>query len=206
MLTIIIEALLGFFLVLVLMQLFKKRPTAPQPDLANLSAADARVGDVISISGAGDNMSDLDFTIDRSQLVQAGAHRWSELSGPYHEHRVILRVTNGEDLETAIHTDTRKLSIEDLGLSEDDLAEMDERQNTADTFEFDGKVWVYRLSRDAHASGANQPPTGFYYWEFHEQNGKGLLVIRKLEGDPFTVTPFTEIPPGDITVYRGAAA
>ncbi len=206
MLTIVIEAVLGFFLVLVLMQIFKKHPAGPQPDLANLSPADARVGDVISISGAGDNMSDLDFTADRSQLIQAGAHRWSELSGPYHERRVILRVSNVEDLETAIHSDARKLSIEDLGVSEDDLAEMDERQNTGDTFEFDGKVWLYRLSREAHASGANQAPTGFYYWEFHEQNGKGLLSIRKLEGDPFAVTLFTEVPPGDITIYRGAAA
>ena len=37
----------------------------------------------------------------------------------------------------------------------------------------------------------DQPQSaGFYYWEFHEQDGKGLLAVRKLEGEPFSVTRF----------------
>ena len=44
--------------------------------------------------------------------------------------------------------DPRKIALEDLGLSEDDLAQMDERQNPADSFDFDGVTWMYRLSRE----------------------------------------------------------
>lgn len=208
MITLTIEALLGALLVVVLMQLFRKRsdpaaPSAPQVDLANLKPTDARTGDVISIAGAGDNMTDLDFTTDRCTWYQAGAHAWFELSGVYKERRVALRVANEDEVEVAVHSDPRKLTLEDLGVSEDDLAQMDERQNTGDSFEFDKRVWLYRMSREVESKRDDQPrPAGFYYWEFREQGGRGLLGIRKPEGEPFLVTLFEGIITGDVTVYR----
>jgi len=207
MITVILLAILGTLLGVVLMQLFKKpAPPAPAagPDLANLKVTDARTGDVISISGAGDNLSDLDFTADRSTRYEAGARRWIELSGPYRERRVALRVGGDEDVEVSVHADPRQFSLEDLGLAEEDLAQMDERQNTADSFEFDGHVWLYRLSREAKAWRDNGvQPAVFYYWEFQEEGGKRLLAIRKAEGEPFAVARYTGIPSGDVTVYRG---
>lgn len=205
--TLAVEAILGVLLVIVLMNLFKKHPTepqrSPQPDLANLKPTDARTGDVISVSGAGDDMADLDFTADRTTTFEAGSRCWTELSGSYRERRVALRVAMEDELETGLHSDPRKLSIEDLGLSEDDLAQMDERQNTGDCFDFDNKTWLYRLSREARATRDDQrQPTGFYYWEFRENGGKGLLTVRKPEGEPFGVTLYTGIPPADVTVYR----
>ena len=212
MITLTLVVILGALLGIVLMQLFKKQPAPvsrpyaakPEPpDLANLKVTDARAGDVISVSGAGDAMTDLDFTADRLTHVEAGARRWFELAGPYRERRVALRVGGDEEVEAALHSDPRKISIEDLGVSEDDLAQMDERQNTADSFEFDGKVWLYRLSREARSwRDDGQPPVGFYHWEFQEQGGQRLLTVRKAEGEPFTVTLYAGIPPDNVTVYR----
>jgi hypothetical protein len=213
MITLTLVAILGALLVIVLMQLFKKSeepeskyspPRATAADLAHLKVTDARVGDMISVSGAGDDLADLDFTADRGAWYEAGPRRWFELSGGYRERRVALRVATGEDVEAAVHTDARKLTIEDLGVSEDDLAQMDERQNTADFFEFDGKTWLYGLSREAQVRRSDEAEVAkFYYWEFQEQGGKGLLGIRKAESDPFAVTLATTIYPGDVTVYRG---
>jgi hypothetical protein len=209
MITFTLEAILGVLLVIVLMNLFKKHPTPPAAtgpveDLANLKATDARVGDSVSISGVGDDMTDLDFTVDRSTWVQAGARQWFELGGPYRNRRVSMRVANNEEIEVAVHTDSRKLTLEDLGLSEDDLATMDERQNTADNFEFDGKLWMYVLSREAQSKRTDLPqPEAFYYWEFRQQDGPGILGLRKSEGEPFSVNIFDTIPAGNVTVYRG---
>jgi len=207
MLTLTIEVILGILFALVLMNIFKKRtpppPSAPQPDLANLKPTDARTGDVISISGVGDNMTDLDFTADRSIWYHAGGRNWFEVSGPYHERRVAMRVTNEDEIEVAVQYDPRKLTLNDLGLSEDDLAQMDERQNPADSFEFDNAVWLYRQSADATAKRDDQPQqTGFYYWEFREENGKRLMAVRKPQGEPFVVSMYQGIPVGDVTVYR----
>ena len=209
MITLTLVAILGTLLVIVLMKLFNHpeevpAPRATVPDLAHLKVTDARVGDMISVSGAGDDLADLDFTADRCAWFEAGPRRWFELSGGYRERRVALRVATGEDVEAAVHTDARKLTIEDLGVSEDDLAQMDERQNTADFFEFDGKTWLYRLSREVQVRRSDEAAVaGFYYWEFQEQGGKGLLGIRKAESEPFSVTLATTIYPGDVTVYRG---
>jgi hypothetical protein len=206
MLTFVTLVVLGLLLGIVLMQLFKKQqpPAAPAADLANLKVTDARAGDVISISGAGDNYTDLDFTADRRTAFDAGTRRWFEVSGPYLERRVALRVGGDEEVEVYLHSDARKLTLEELGLTEEELAEMDERQNTADSFEFDGKVWLYRLSREVRATRSDQAvPAGFYYWEFLEQAGKGMIGVRKAEGEPFAVTLYLGIIPSDVTIYRG---
>jgi hypothetical protein len=207
MFTFVTLLVLGILLGIVLMQLFKKQatpPAGPAPDLANLKVTDARAGDALSISGAGENYTDLDFTIDRVTSCEAGTRRWRELAGPYKERRVAVRVGGGDEVEVSLHCDPRKLTIEDLGLGEEELAEMDERQNTADSFAFDGKTWLYRLSREVQATRDDQAgAAGFYYWEFQEQNGKQSIGVRKAEGEPFAVTLYLEIQPGDVTVYRG---
>lgn len=204
MFTFVTLVVLGILLGIVLMQLFKKStPAAPVADLANLKVTDACAGDALSISGAGENYKDLDFTVDRLTRYDAGTRRWFELSGPYLERRVAVRVGGDDEVEVNLHSDPRKLTIDDLGLAEEDLAEMDERQNTADSFEFDGKVWLYRLSREVHASREDQAvATGFYYWEFQEQAGKGIIAVRKAEGEPFAVTLYSGISAANVTVYR----
>jgi len=207
--TFTLTGVLVALLVVVLMKLFKT-PHAPAPtaapveDLANLKPTQARAGDVISIAGAGDNMTDLDFNSDRCTWFQAGTHNWFELSGPYRERRVAMRVDANADQAVSISTEARQPTLEDLGLSEEDLAQMDERQNTGDTFDFDGKVWMYRLSREVQSTRSDQPqPVGFYCWEYREQNGAGLIGIRKEQAEPFAVTRYKGIPADDVTIYRG---
>jgi hypothetical protein len=208
MLTITIEVILGVLFALVLMNLFKRRSTpsqgsAPQPDLANLRPTDARTGDVVEVSGAGDDMSDLNFTADRTVRYQAGSRNWFEVSGPYRERRVSVRVANEDEIEVALHSDARKLGMADLGLSEDDLAEIDERQNPADSFEFESRLWLFRQSADATSKRDDQPQSqGFYYWEFREQDGNRFLTIRKPQGEPFAITLYTIVPVADVTIYR----
>ena len=64
---------------------------------------------------------------------------------------------------------------------------------------------LYLLSREGQAKRTDLPqPEGFYYWEFREQDGPGLLAVRKSEGEPFSVALYASIPPGDVTVYRGS--
>jgi hypothetical protein len=115
-----------------------------------------------------------------------------------------MRVDADSDQPVRISTEAHQPTLEDLGLSEEDLAQMDERQNTADDFNFDGKAWNYRLSREVQSTRSDQPqPVGFYCWEFQEQNGSGLLSLRKEQAEPFVVTRYRGIPAADVTIYRG---
>ena len=182
----------------------KIAPATPQQDLASLTVADARVGDNISISGAGDNFSDLDFTVDHSNRYESGEKQWFDVSGKHGERRVAIEVrTEDDELDVRGFLDGRKLSLEDLGVSEDDLAQMDQRQNTADNFPFDGKNWYYRLSKevgvfhDGQAQGA-----GFFGWEFIEETGLRYLSIHKRESEPFSASMAVKLNPADITIFR----
>jgi hypothetical protein len=179
-------------------------PAAPQPDLASMTVADARVGDNISIPGAGDNYSDVDFTVDHSSRYESGEKKWFDLSGKHAERRVVLEVRDEDDeLDVRGFLDGKKLSLEDLGLSEDDIAQMDQRQNTADNFEFDGKNWYYRLSKEVGVFHDGQTQgAGFYAWEFMEESGQRYLAVRKREGEPFSASVAVKLNAADIQVFR----
>lgn len=185
--------------------MFFDRKPAPQEDLANLKITDARVKDTLSVSGAAEDFSDIDFTVDRRDSFEAGSKHWTELSGMWRDRRVTLEVHSDDVVDVRGNFDGRKLTLDELGLSEDDLSQIDSRQNPADFFDFDGKFWLFRQSREMglFSEGASTG-SGFYGWEFHEQDGKRFLIVRKFEGEPFTASIRIQVAPGDITVFRGA--
>jgi hypothetical protein len=182
-----------------------KSAHAAQPDLANLKISDARLGDVISVPGAAADFTDVDFTVDRLDGYEAGSRRWIELSGPWRERRASLEVHRDDVVQVFGNFDGRTLTLDELGVSEDDLSEMDQRQNPADFFDYDGKFWLYRSSREIslYSRGAG-PARGFYAWQFQEQDTARFLRIRKFEGEPFAAAIWTKIEPTDITVYRSS--
>src|SRR4051812_46267547 len=184
---------------------FDKKPAAPQQDLANLKITDARAGDTLSVSGAAEDFSDIDFTVDRRDLYEAGSRRWSELSGTWRDRRIFLEVHTGDSTEVHGSFDGRRITLDELGLSEADMAELDSRQNPADFIDFEGKFWLYRFSREVGVfSEGGATGNGFYCWEFQEQEGRRFLNVRKFEGEPFTANIRVKIEPTDITVFRGA--
>ena len=185
--------------------LFDRKParTGPQEDLANLTIANARVSDALSVTGAAEDFSDVDFTVDRCDVYEAGDRTWKELSGTWRGRRVYLDVHNDNTVEVFGNFDGRTLTLDELGVSEDDLGEIDERQNQSDFFDYDGKFWLYRFSRELGVfSGGNSTGRGLYCWRFQEQDGKRYMTVRKAEGQPFEATIWTKIEPGDITVFR----
>jgi hypothetical protein len=120
------------------------------------------------------------------------------------EKRVRLEIIPGDIMEVRGWFDGRTLTLDEFGLSEDDLASMDERQNPADFFDFENKFWLFRWSREVGLFHRDQPlGNGFYCWEFQEQDGDRFLQIRKYEGEPFAAFISNKVNPGDVTVFRG---
>jgi hypothetical protein len=184
---------------------FEHKPghASPQEDLANLKITDARIADALSVAGAAPDFSDLDFTVDRRDQLEAGSRRWIELSGSWRDHRVYLEVHNEDTPEVFGNFDGRRITLDELGLSEDDLAQLDSRQNQSNFLDYEGKFWLYRFSREMGVfSQGNATGRGFYAWQFQEEGGKRFLNIRKYEGEPFFAALWVKIEPADITVYR----
>ena len=183
----------------------KPAPVRPPEDLANLKIAAARLGDAVSVTGAGPDFSDLDFTVDRCDQLEAGSRRWMEISGAWRDRRVYLEVHDNDAQEVFGNFAGGSLTLDDLGLTEDDLAQLDSRQNPSDFFDYDGKFWLYRFSREMGLFSAGKATgQGFYAWQFQEQDGKRFLNLRKYAGEPFIASIWTKIEAADITVYRSA--
>jgi len=184
---------------------FDKKPAAPQVDLANLKITDARPGDTLSVVGAAEDFSDIDFTVDRRDLYEAGSRQWTALSGTWRDRRVYLEVHNEDTVDVLGNFDGRRITLDELGLSEADLGELDQRQNSTDFFDFEGKFWLWRLSREMGVfSEGRDTGRGFYGWQFQEQDGKRYLGVRKFEGEPFTASIWIRVEPTDVSVFRGA--
>ncbi len=183
----------------------KSAQPAAQEDLANLKVTGARIGDALSVTGAAEDFSDLDFTIDRVDQLEAGSRRSMELSGSWRDRRVYLEVHNDAAPEVFGNFDGRKITLDELGLTEDDLAQLDGRQNPSDFFDFEGKFWLYRFSREMGVfTAGNATGQGVYVWQFQEQDGKRFMNIRKYAGEPFAASIWIKLEPTDITVYRSA--
>ncbi len=186
----------------------KNGPTRVDPskmeDLANLKVTDGRVGDTLSIVGVGDEFSDLDFTVDRRAMVEFGEKRWTELSGLYRNRRITLEVHKDDEGLVLGWFDARQITLDELGLAEGDLGEIDKRQNPADFFEFEDKTWKYRWSREIGIFGESEVQgAGCYAWRFQEENGTRVLTVRKFADQPFMAYLAQQVNAGDVTVYRG---
>lgn len=194
-------------LVFVLMSFFKKptppTPASPAQNLAQLNITQARVGDALSIAGAGTNFADLEFTVDRRNIDESGGLRWTEVSGLYENRRVTLTVHDDDELQVNGALDPVTPALENLGVTEEDLAQLDEQQNSGNVVEYEGKPFHYEWSREVRhfRDGAGQGE-GYYAWQFREESGSRKLVIRKREGQAFQVSVERQINPGDISVYR----
>ena len=217
MITALLLAMLGTALVAVLIAMVRApsgahlsvpcaRPVAPKQDSAaplELDPWDARKGDVVSINGAAEDYTDLDFPVDRRSAFEASNHRWVALAGSFRGRPVELEIYRFPKAAYIGFLDVRELTPGDLGVSEDQLADMDSRQDLSAAIEFERQQWQYESSREiGYYANETGPAEGVYRWIFNEQNGDRLLVIEKWEGEPFAVRIARQLEKLNITVYR----
>ena len=206
--TTIIVVLLGVALVVLLILIFKKkksRDLAPPPveDLANIRITDARVGDVISIHGAGENYDDLQFTVDSRNRYQYGDESSFELVGRYRGRKVFVECYEDDELEVTANLDGSEIRFQDLNLVEQDLIRFDEEQNPAKGIDFGGEHWSFEESheigffRDGQGDGE-----GFYSWQFVSDDGRREFCVEKWEGEGFQALIVQRIDPDDCRVFR----
>jgi hypothetical protein len=217
MITITILVILGFALLAVLWAMVRApsgpvavpAPTGAAPVAASnpvdVDAWDARKGDVISISGAAEDFSDVDFPVDRRSAYQSGNRRWVDLSGEFRGRRVYLEVYRYPQKEYFGIVDATRPTLVDVGLTEDRLADLDNRQDQTAYVEYAGKRWYYDSSREiGYFENETGEGEGLYRWLFREQDGSRFICIEKWEGEPFDVRIARQFQAQDITVYRAA--
>jgi len=182
-----------------------RAPAPARPSVTDLDVWDARKGDVVSINGAAEDFSDIDFSVDRRSAYESNHHRWVDLSGEFRGRRVYLEVYRHPRPDLIGILDARKLAIADIGVTEEQLASMDSRQDPSAFIDLEGRRWYFESSREiGYFENEIGQPEGLYRWLFREQDGSRLLCIEKWEGEPFDVRIARRLKPEDITMYRAA--
>ncbi|MEQ8768787.1 MAG: DUF4178 domain-containing protein [Planctomycetota bacterium] len=157
-----------------------------------------RVGGVLSVRGLPDGEKNL--VVAKRHGYSQGSSRWGELVAEDGTDQVFLEFEEDDRLEVSL-TRQSKERLSDLQLDEDALIRFDEDEDG--TFEHDGKRWRYVESAEAffHEDGRPGPGDGFYYWDFEEVGGPGLISVERYEGEPFTVFRGQKIRPEDVSVW-----
>lgn len=207
MITATLLAILGAALAAVVWAMFRlpnKRLQGPAPP-TEVDPWDAKPGDVVSISAGAEDFSDLDFPVDRRSSYQSSTHRWVDLSGDFRGTRVYLEVYRHPQPDLIGILSARKLTLADIGATEDALGDIDSRQDPSTFVEFEGKQWQWESSREIrYFENDLGNGEGLYRWLFREPGGSRLLCVEKWEDEPFEIRIARRLNPPDVTVYPAA--
>ena len=179
----------------------KKRPASAE---TTETIADARVGDVFTISSASVTHADAYFIVEKVNRYESHAGETHELLGVDGDTRLWIEWSGrGSTLSIAVRPEERPMSIERLGLTEADLQRMDEEHSLDNGFEYDGTRYHYGNSGESFffEDGAGEGH-GFYNWEFADYDQIRFASISKWESTPFEAYLSESVSPESIAVYR----
>ena len=182
----------------------KRRRDRRPSELRDDSVRAAMVGDVVTIAGLGLEYEDCYFFIERRHRYTTGPDSWYELECADGETRVWVEWTDGYDLSVSATGNPDPIGLDGIGLTEDDLIQLDEQHSIDNFINVDGQEYRYRNSAEVFfyrdCSGPGEP---FYHWDFLSDDGLRILSITKWEGRPFEVV-FSEVLSSDsVTLYQG---
>ena len=115
------------------------------PNLSGLSIKDASKGAVVVISGASETYDDINFTVDRLNRYESHGETWYELSGMGGGKRIFLEWYEDDELEISIQRESG-LGIEEIGLNEKQLVQMDDNPSRTNFLEYRGNQRHLRQS------------------------------------------------------------
>ncbi|MBF0588242.1 MAG: DUF4178 domain-containing protein [Magnetococcales bacterium] len=153
------------------------RPTSTPLVIENIQK-----GGVLTLSDIDDEVEDLDMIVLGRHLYEEEGYQWFELEGEVGpEKKLWLCVERDDELEVSVTL--RKIDLETLGLTPEDLTRFKKKesgrfsfQGAEYTFEEYGKATFY-----PHEDRANGKP--FSYWEFVcEAQQRGITIERWQRG------------------------
>ena len=175
--------------------------TSPSPDD---NIRDAKAGDVISVKGLALEYDDVYFFVERIHRYSSDADTWYELACADGDNRIWVDWTDGYDLFVTATNDPNPVGLASVGLTEEELVELDEDHSIDNYIDIDGDTYYYRnSSKSFFFQDSRGPGEGFYVWDFLREQGDRVLTVSKWEGKPFEVTFSEVISPDSITLYKG---
>ncbi len=174
-------------------------PGHAAPVSTELVIENMQAGGVFAIRAFGAAMEDLDIKVLNRHLYREGRFEWIELEGETAAGTLWLEVEI--DDEKMISVTLRKVDLSDIGLSREQLEQIDDDE--AGGFSYEGVEYVYKESDAAVFYRNSNPNDGekFYYWDFVEKGGELSIGVEKWEDGSFICSLSQAVRESQITVY-----
>lgn len=183
----------------------RKRESPPIP-LEN-TIQDARVGDVVVLTGFALEYDDCYFVVENVHRYAGGGIIWHEVVAADANNRLWLEWSeDGDGLHVTATDNRRPVGLDSLGLTEADLLDMDASRSIDRSINVNGLSYMYRNSFEAFYFRDSRPNEGegFYLWEFLAEDESRVLSITKFEEQPFEAHFADIIPSENVLLYPGA--
>lgn len=173
----------------------------PTPGAEELHLENVRHGGVIRLINVGENMDEYDINITARHVYRSDGAEWYELEGDSGTDKVWISLEEDDGLDVSLTL--RKLKLRDLGISRNDLDEMDEKGEGE--FEFEGKTYYYAGSeevsffRNGDVSEANED--FFYSWEFESEDEESYISIEEWRDKSIEVSLAQPLKESQVQVY-----
>ena len=182
----------------------KRKGAGAKSPVQDDSIRTAKVGDVLSIQGLALEYDDLYFFVERINRYSTDADTWYELTCVDGDTHVWIDWTDGYDLFVTATDDPDPVGLASIGLTEEQLIDLDEENSIDNSIEVEGDRYDYRNSSEAtfyqDDRGEGQ---GFYRWDFLREDGDRVLSVSKWEGRPFEAVFSDVMDPDGIKLYKG---
>ncbi|MDX2084658.1 MAG: DUF4178 domain-containing protein [Candidatus Melainabacteria bacterium] len=175
------------------------------PDGSGLDAEALRIenvmaGGVIHLTGVGETLEEFDLQVTARHRYSQGGYHWMELECDRGDRTFWLTVEQDDGLCLSLGLET--LRLEDLNLTKDALARMDEEETGR--VEYNGQTFFLEDSDRAvfYRSGETSRPEPFYYWDFATRDERQFISVERWEDGGVDVTWGVALRPSQLTVYR----
>jgi len=168
------------------------------------SIRSVKVGDVLSIQGLALEYDDRYFYVEKIHRYANEADTWYELTCVDGDTHIWIDWTDGYDLLVTATDDPDPVGLGSIGLTEEQLIDLDEENSIDNFIAVDGERYDYRNSSEVAFYQDNRGEgQGLYLWDFLREDGERFLSISKWEGRPFEATFSEVIAPDSIKLYKG---
>jgi hypothetical protein len=177
-----------------------QRPTSPPTD----SIRDVRLGDVLVIQGLSPEYADAFFFIEQMHRYEGPAGTSYEIVAADGDNKVWVEWSDEDGLFVTMSYNRRAWSLSSLGLTEDELIQLDEDHSFDNYITLEDQRYYYRHSFEAGYFKDNRGAgEDFYVWDFMAEDESRVLAISKWEGLPFEGHFSEVISPHSVTLYPG---
>lgn len=184
--------------------LFRRKKQLPKSKSGlGETIVDARVGDVITVSGLRAEYEDSYLIVEKFNRYESSVGGWRELLCVDGDKRIWIQWSDHGGLYVTVNPDQRPSGLSQLGIDVDKLMRIDEEQSLDNHVTYENVRYQYRNSYEAfyHENDTGEGQ-GFLLFDMVSGDGLKVLSIVKFEEAPFEVQVGEVVSSESITVYK----